>query len=75
MTMLIVSGETATSASAIARRAVTGLSLTSTIRGRPDRSTWVRRRRSLRGGFWAMPPPNRWSPDESPDASPDARSD
>jgi hypothetical protein len=58
MTMLIVSGETATSASATARRAVTGFSVTSTIRGRPLRSTWVSRRRSVRGGgFWAIDPP------------------
>ena len=49
MTRLIVSGDTATSASATARRAVTGLSETSTIRGRPPRSTWDSRRRSARG--------------------------
>src|SRR5262245_3057994 len=47
ITRLIVSAETATSASATARRAVGGFALTSTIRGRP-RSTWVRRRRSAR---------------------------
>ena len=41
--------DTRPSASATARRAVSGLSQTSTIRGRPDRSTWVRRRRSERG--------------------------
>src|SRR4051794_14370638 len=50
ITRLIVSSETATSASATARRAVAGFSETSTIRGRPARSTWVRRRRSARGG-------------------------
>mgnify|MGYP000613190223 CR=1 FL=1 len=36
-------------ASAIARRAVTGFAETSTMRGRPVRSTWLRRRRSKRG--------------------------
>ena len=49
MTRLSVSGPSATNASATARRAVGGFSLTSTIRGRPVRSTWVRRRRSKRG--------------------------
>src|SRR5688572_938253 len=59
ITRLNVSGDTVTRASATARRAVTGLAETSTIRGRPDRSTWVSRRRSVRGaGFWAIGPPS-----------------
>ena len=60
MTRLRVSAETATSASATARRAVDGLPLTSTIRGRPRRSTWVSRRRSARGAsLRSMGPPAR----------------
>src|ERR1019366_607614 len=50
ITRLSVSWLRATRASATARRAVAGLALTSTIRGRPVRSTWLRRRRSGRGG-------------------------
>ena len=51
MIRLSVSSDTATNASATARRAVGGFADTSTIRGRPVRSTWVRRRRSERGGI------------------------
>src|SRR5829696_1515061 len=60
ITRLSVSADTATSASATARRAVAGLALTSTIRGRPRRSTWVRRRRSdLGASVRSMDPPAR----------------
>src|SRR3954447_23098205 len=61
MTRLSVSWLIATNASAPARRSVIGFEPTSTIRGRPERSTWVRRRRSARGAvrgsiFGSMPP-------------------
>ncbi len=57
---LIVASESATSASATARRAVGGFAVTSTIRGRPRRSMWVSRRRSTRGfGVWSIVPPVR----------------
>src|SRR5687768_14997895 len=49
ITRLSVSADIDTVASATARRAVTGLAETSTMRGRPPRTTWVRRRRSERG--------------------------
>src|SRR6187401_1445629 len=66
MTRLSVSCDIATAASATARRAVTGLSETSTIRGRPARSMWESRRRSARGwgldsigsSGWAVRPPS-----------------
>ena len=50
MTSVSVSWSIFTVASATARRAVTGFSLTSTMRGRPSRSTWLSRRRSWRLG-------------------------
>ena len=48
MTSVSVSWSIFTVASAVARRAVGGLSVTSTMRGRPNRSTWLKARRSLR---------------------------
>ena len=68
MTRLMVSCDMATAASATARRAVIGLADTSTIRGRPARSTWDSRRRSARGcGLDSIGPPGgrrvrRWPP-------------
>ena len=56
-----VSWSMTTSASATARRAVAGLSLTSTIRGRPMRSTWVSRRRSARPAVALLRPGRRGS--------------